>query len=41
MPAARDIMPFAVTLRFDDEARLLKLVTDRIFKARAKKYRNP
>jgi tetraacyldisaccharide 4'-kinase len=36
-----DIVPFAVTLKFDDEAKLLKFVTDRIFKARAKKYRNP
>jgi tetraacyldisaccharide 4'-kinase len=39
LPAAQDIVPFAVTLRFDDEAKLLKFATDRIFKARAKKYR--
>lgn len=39
MPLAQDIVPFAVTLRFDDEARLLWFVTDRLFKARAKKYR--
>jgi tetraacyldisaccharide 4'-kinase len=39
MPAARDIVPFAVTLRFDDETKLLKFVTDRLFQARAKKFR--
>jgi tetraacyldisaccharide 4'-kinase len=39
MPVARDIVPFAVTLQFDDEAKLLQFVTDRLFKARAKKYR--
>jgi tetraacyldisaccharide 4'-kinase len=39
MPAAQDIVPFAVTLRFDDEANLLRFVTDRLFKARAKKFR--
>jgi tetraacyldisaccharide 4'-kinase len=39
MPTARDIVPFAVTLRFDDEAKLLRFVTDRLFQARAKKYR--
>jgi tetraacyldisaccharide 4'-kinase len=39
MPAARDIVPFAVTLRFDDEPKLLRFVTDRLFKSRAKKYR--
>jgi tetraacyldisaccharide 4'-kinase len=39
MPAAQDIVPFAVTLRFDDEAKLLRFVTDRLFKSRAKKYR--
>ena len=37
MPAARDIVPFAVTLRFDDEPKLLRFVTDRLFKSRAKK----
>jgi tetraacyldisaccharide 4'-kinase len=36
---AEGIVPFAVTLRFDDEAKLLRFVTDRLFKARAKKYR--
>jgi tetraacyldisaccharide 4'-kinase len=39
MPLARDIMPFAVTLRFDDEPRLLRFATDRLFKSRAKKFR--
>jgi tetraacyldisaccharide 4'-kinase len=39
MPAAQDIVPFAVTLRFDDEAKLLQFATDRLFKARAKKFR--
>jgi tetraacyldisaccharide 4'-kinase len=40
MPAAQDIVPFAVTLRFDDEAKLLQFVTDRLFTARAKKFRS-
>jgi tetraacyldisaccharide 4'-kinase len=40
MPMARDIVPFAVTLQFDDEAKLLRFVTDRLFKARAKKFRS-
>jgi tetraacyldisaccharide 4'-kinase len=40
MPAARDIVPFAVTLRFDDEPKLLRFVTDRLFKSRAKKFRS-
>jgi tetraacyldisaccharide 4'-kinase len=39
MAAARDIVPFAVTLRFDDEPKLLRFVTDRLFQARAKKFR--
>jgi tetraacyldisaccharide 4'-kinase len=39
MPTEQDILPFAVTLRFDDESRLQRFVTDRLFKARAKKYR--
>jgi tetraacyldisaccharide 4'-kinase len=38
-PAARDIVPFAVTLQFDDAPALLRFVTDRLFQARAKKYR--
>jgi tetraacyldisaccharide 4'-kinase len=36
---ALDVVPFAVTLRFDDEAKLLRFLTDRLFRARAKKYR--
>ncbi|MEA2820153.1 MAG: tetraacyldisaccharide 4-kinase [Bradyrhizobium sp.] len=36
---APDVVPFAVTLRFDDEAKLLRFVTDRLFKSRAKKFR--
>ena len=33
---AQQLVPFAVTLEFDDAARLRKFVTDRLFKARAK-----
>jgi tetraacyldisaccharide 4'-kinase len=40
MPVARDIVPFAVTLQFDDEAKLLRFVTDRLFQSRAKKFRS-
>jgi tetraacyldisaccharide 4'-kinase len=40
MPAARDIATFAVALRFDDEAKLLRFATDRLFKSRAKKFRS-
>jgi tetraacyldisaccharide 4'-kinase len=40
VPMARDIVPFAVTLQFDDEALLLRFVTDRLFQARAKKFRS-
>ena len=36
---AKPIMPFAVTLEFDDPAALRKFVTDRLFKAREKKFR--
>jgi tetraacyldisaccharide 4'-kinase len=36
---ARDIVPFAVGLEFDDVAQLRKLVTDRLFRAREKKFR--
>jgi tetraacyldisaccharide 4'-kinase len=36
---ADDIVPFAVTLEFDDGATLRTFVTDRLFKARDKKYR--
>jgi tetraacyldisaccharide 4'-kinase len=36
---AQDIVPFAVTLEFDSAAKLRKFVTERLFKARAKKFR--
>jgi tetraacyldisaccharide 4'-kinase len=36
---AREIAPFAVTLEFEDAAGLRKFVTDRLFQARAKKFR--
>jgi tetraacyldisaccharide 4'-kinase len=36
--SARDIAAFAVTLEFDDAARLRSFVTDQLFKAREKKY---
>jgi tetraacyldisaccharide 4'-kinase len=36
---ARDIVPFAVTLEFEDAAKLRKFVADRLFKAREKKFR--
>jgi tetraacyldisaccharide 4'-kinase len=36
---ALEIVPFAVTLEFDDTAKLRTFVTDRLFKAREKKYR--
>jgi tetraacyldisaccharide 4'-kinase len=40
LPAwARDIVPFAVTLEFDDAAVLRSFVVGRLFKARDKKYR--
>ncbi|MEA2884550.1 MAG: tetraacyldisaccharide 4-kinase [Bradyrhizobium sp.] len=37
--AAHHIVSFAVTLKFDDETKLLRFATDRLFKARAKKFR--
>ncbi len=37
--AAQHIVPFAVTLQFDDETRLLRFATDRLFGARARKLR--
>ncbi len=37
---AREIAPFAVTLEFDDAAKLRTFVTDRLFKARGKKFRD-
>jgi tetraacyldisaccharide 4'-kinase len=36
---ARDIVPFKVTLEFDDPAQWRKLVTDRLVQAREKKFR--
>jgi tetraacyldisaccharide 4'-kinase len=35
---ASDIVPFAVTLEFDDAAQLRKFMSDRLFKARGKKF---
>jgi tetraacyldisaccharide 4'-kinase len=37
--APRDIVPFAVTLEFDDTIQLRKFVSDRLFKARDNKFR--
>jgi tetraacyldisaccharide 4'-kinase len=37
---AREIVPFAVTLEFEDAAGLRKFVADRLFKAREKKFRS-
>jgi len=39
-PYAQEIVPFAVTLEFDDTAKLRTFVTDRLFKARNKKFRD-
>jgi tetraacyldisaccharide 4'-kinase len=36
---AQEIVPFAVTLEFDDAAKLRTFVIDRLFKAREKKFR--
>ena len=38
-PSAQDIVPFAVTMEFDDEPKLRKFLSDRLFQARAKKFR--
>jgi len=38
--SAREIVPFAVTLEFDDVALLRRFLTDRLFKARAKRFRD-
>jgi tetraacyldisaccharide 4'-kinase len=39
LPAfAQDIVPFAVTLEFDDVARVRKFLSERLFKAREKKF---
>jgi tetraacyldisaccharide 4'-kinase len=37
---AKDIMPFPVTLEFDDAARLRKFVSEFLFRARDKKFRD-
>jgi tetraacyldisaccharide 4'-kinase len=39
-PWAKDIVPFAVTLEFDSAAQLQKLVSEWLFQAREKKFRN-
>jgi tetraacyldisaccharide 4'-kinase len=36
---AKEIVPFAVTLEFDDAGRLRKFMSDQLFKARDKKFR--
>jgi tetraacyldisaccharide 4'-kinase len=36
---AKDIVPFAVTLEFEDAAQLRAFVSDRLFKARGKRFR--
>src|SRR4030088_2712969 len=36
---AKDIVPFAVTLEFEDAAQLRKFVSERLFKAREQKFR--
>jgi tetraacyldisaccharide 4'-kinase len=36
---AQEIVPFAVTLRFDEAQNLLRFATELLFKARAKKFR--
>ncbi len=39
LPAwAQEILPFAVTLEFDDAAQLRKFVSDRLFKSREKRF---
>jgi tetraacyldisaccharide 4'-kinase len=38
-PWAKDIVPFAVTLEFDQAAQLRKFISGRLFKAREKKFR--
>ena len=37
--AAKEIVPFAITLEFDEPSRLRMFVADRLFQARAKKFR--
>jgi tetraacyldisaccharide 4'-kinase len=36
---ARDVVPFAITMEFDDAARLRKFLADRLFTAREKKFK--
>ena len=38
-PRLREIVPFGVTLEFDDAAPLRKLLADRLFQAREKRFR--
>lgn len=40
MPQAKDIVAFAVTMKFEDETGLRGFVSDRLFKARSKKFRD-
>jgi tetraacyldisaccharide 4'-kinase len=37
--AAKEMVPFAITLEFEEPSRLRTFVTDRLFQARAKKFR--
>jgi tetraacyldisaccharide 4'-kinase len=37
--AAKQIVPFAITLEFEEPSRLRAFVADRLFQARAKKFR--
>ena len=39
LPSAQAIVPFKVTLEFEDVAKLRRFLTDRLFKAREKKFR--
>ena len=39
LPWARDIVPFKVTLEFEDVVKLRRFLADRLFKAREKKFR--
>jgi tetraacyldisaccharide 4'-kinase len=39
LPFAKDIVPFAVTLEFDDAVALRRFVSERLFRARDKKFR--
>ena len=39
MQPARDIVPFAVTLEFDDVAKLRKFLVEQLFRAREKNHR--